>query len=109
MSHIFDNLIGNAIKFGPRGGMVRLRLYREKENTIFTVEDEGEGIPEEELERVFGKFYQSDTSHKSEGNGLGLALVSRILEVEGGSVKVENLPTRGAKFTVILPNSKKRQ
>ena len=106
MSHVFDNLIGNAIKFGPRGGMVRLRLYREEENTIFTVEDEGEGIPEEELERVFGKFYQSDTSHKSEGNGLGLALVSRILEVEGGSVKVENLPTRGAKFTVFLPRAR---
>ena len=106
LSHVFDNLIANAIKFGPRGGTVRLRLYTEGKHTVFTVEDEGEGIPEESLERVFHKFYQSDTSHKSEGNGLGLALVARILEVEGGSVKVENLPTRGAKFTVLLPNTR---
>lgn len=106
LSHVFDNLIANAIKFGPRGGTVRLRLYTEGKHTVFTVEDEGEGIPEESLERVFHKFYQSDTSHKSEGNGLGLALVARILEVEGGSVKVENLPARGAKFTVLLPNTR---
>ncbi len=106
LSHVFDNLIANAIKFGPRGGTVRLCLYSSDEGAVFTVEDEGEGIPKESIDRVFNKFYQSDTSHKSEGNGLGLALVSRILEVEGGSVKAENLPTRGAKFTVILPNTR---
>ena len=102
MSHVWDNLISNAIKFGPRGGTVRIGLAVSADGIVFTVEDEGEGIAKEAEEHIFNKFYQSDTSHKSEGNGLGLALVKRILETVGGLVKAENLPGRGAKFTVIL-------
>ena len=100
--HVFDNLIGNAIKFGPRGGTVRMRLFRAAGEIIFTVEDEGPGIKEEEKKHIFNKFYQTDSSHKSEGNGLGLALVKRILELTGGRIYVENLPERGAKFTVVM-------
>lgn len=102
MYHVFDNLIGNAIKFGPRGGTVRIRLFVAAGEIIFTVEDEGPGIDTEQKKHIFDKFYQSDSSHKAEGNGLGLALVKRILELTGGRIYVENLAERGAKFTVIM-------
>ena len=102
LCHVWDNLISNAVKFGKRRGTVKIRLYTEGESTVFTVEDEGEGISDEAREHIFNKFYQCDTSHKSEGNGLGLALVKRILETEGGRVYAENIPDGGAKFTVVL-------
>lgn len=102
MCHVWDNLISNAIKFGPRGGVLRIRLFSCEDTVVFSVEDEGEGIPPESAEHIFNKFYQSDTSHKSDGNGLGLALVKRIVETEGGRVYAENVPEGGAKFTVEL-------
>lgn len=102
MLHVWNNLIGNAIKFGPKGGTVRLRLFRAADDILFTVEDEGPGISEESQKHIFDKFYQTDSSHKAEGNGLGLALVKQIMHVTGGRVFVENLPGRGAKFTVVL-------
>ncbi len=102
MHHVWNNLIGNAIKFGPRGGLVRLTLRQDGDQVRFTIEDEGEGIPEAEMQHVFNRFYQLDSSHKMEGNGLGLALVKQILDTTGGSIAVENLPERGCRFTVIL-------
>ena len=100
LSHVWSNLIGNAIKFSPQGGYVGITLR--KEGTVFTVEDRGPGIPPESLERIFHRFYQSDSSHQAEGNGLGLALVKQILTTLGGQVEVENLET-GCRFTVKLP------
>ncbi len=107
MNHVFTNLIGNAIKFGPRGGTVRLRLYKRGGETVFTVEDSGEGIPDEAVKHIFNKFYQADSSHKSEGNGLGLALVKEIVTAHSGSVSVENIKSDsgaavGCRFTVVL-------
>jgi len=66
------------------------------------VEDRGPGIPEDALSHVFDRFYQSDSSHKEEGSGLGLALVKQIVAASGGTVEAENLPV-GCRFTVILP------
>jgi len=106
MRHVWDNLIGNAIKFDPQGGLVRIRLTQQKNHVLFTIEDNGPGIDEAEQKRIFDKFYQADSSHKSEGNGLGLALVKRILTLEDGSIRVENLPAGGCRFTVEL---KKKQ
>lgn len=82
-----------------------MRLRRDAGKIIFTIEDSGPGIPEEEQALIFGKFYQGDTSHKSEGNGLGLALVKRILLIENGEIKVENLADCGCRFTVTLPEA----
>lgn len=104
MLHVWNNLIGNAIKFGPQCGLIRMRLRRSAGKIIFTIEDSGPGIPEDEQALIFGKFYQGDTSHKSEGNGLGLALVKRILLIENGEIAVENLPVCGCRFTVTLPD-----
>ena len=79
LRHVWDNLIGNAIKFSPQKGLVRIRLDKREEGIVFTVEDNGPGISQEAKKHIFDKFYQADSSHKQEGNGLGLALVKRIL------------------------------
>lgn len=102
MRHVWSNLIGNAIKFSPYGGVVKIRLQKKPEHFIFIVEDQGCGLSDEAKKHIFDKFYQEDTSHKEEGNGLGLALVKRILSVEHGEITAENLPKRGCRFTVTL-------
>lgn len=101
MHHVWDNLIGNAIKFSPSGGTVHILLTKEEKGYRFTIEDQGPGISEDRKNRIFDKFYQGDNSHKAEGNGLGLALVKRILSMEGGEITVENL-SPGCRFTVFL-------
>ncbi len=100
--HVWNNLIGNAIKFGPEGGVVRIKLYKKEGRIYFTVEDRGAGISEETKKHMFDKFYQGDSSHREEGNGLGLALVKRILAVSGGEITAENLRNGGCRFTVML-------
>ena len=105
LMHVWNNLIGNAVKFNPPNAAVRLRLVRADGGVVFTVEDEGPGIPPEARKHIFDKFYQGDSSHREEGNGLGLALVKRILNVCGGEIAQENLPGRGCRFTVKLPES----
>ena len=102
MHHVWDNLIGNAIKFGPKDGLVRIRLARQENTIVFTVEDSGPGLTEEAKKHLFDKFYQADSSHKQEGNGLGLALVKRILLITGGGIGAENIPSGGCRFTVTL-------
>lgn len=101
--HIWDNLIGNAIKFDPDCGLVRIRLEKRDKSVVFTVEDSGPGISEEAKKHIFDKFYQGDSSHKEEGNGLGLALVKKILAVSNGEISVENADGGGCRFTVVLP------
>ena len=103
MRHVWDNLISNAVKFSPDGGTIKLRLMKQGNKLIFTVEDWGPGLSEEAQKHLFDKFYQADSSHRQEGNGLGLALVKRILAIEKGEIKVENLPKCGCRFTVMLP------
>ena len=104
MHHVWSNLIGNAIKFGPKGGQVQIRLKKTDSSLIFSVSDEGKGVPEEERQRIFHKFYQLDCSHKQEGNGLGLALVKQIVDSCGGMISVTNKPENGCIFTVELPD-----
>ena len=97
------NLMDNAIKYDPCGGLLRVRLTCKENSAIFTVDDSGPGIDREAQKHIFDKFYQADSSRMSEGNGLGLALVKRVLDVCGGTVSVENLPEAGCRFTVTLP------
>ncbi|MDD6800766.1 MAG: HAMP domain-containing sensor histidine kinase [Firmicutes bacterium] len=102
MRHIWDNLIGNAVKFNPEFGLVRIRLAKQDIKLVFTVEDNGPGISDEAKKHIFDKFYQGDSSHKEEGNGLGLALVKKILSVSNGEISAENIDGGGCRFTVIL-------
>ena len=103
LHHVWDNLIGNAIKFDPQGGLIRIRLEKRDKKVLCTVEDEGPGISEEAGKHIFDKFYQADSSHKQEGNGLGLALVKKIVTISGGEISAENRQEGGARFTVTLP------
>lgn len=102
MHHVWSNLIGNAIKFGPKGGLIRVELKQTEGRYVFTVEDDGEGVPAEERQRIFQKFYQLDSSHKQEGNGLGLALAKQIIDSCGGDICVEDGSNGGCKFVVTL-------
>lgn len=102
MYHVWDNIIGNAIKFNPEFGLVRIRLINQGNNIIFTIEDNGPGISEEAKKHIFDKFYQADSSHKEEGNGLGLSLVKKILAISSGEISVENINGGGCRFTVVL-------
>jgi len=99
---VFNNLISNAVKFTPRGGSVTVSLKKHGEDAVFTVSDTGIGISREAGERIFEKFYQIDGSHSSEGNGLGLALVKRVVDILGGDINVESVPGEGSSFSVIL-------
>ena len=102
LHHVWDNLIGNAIKFNPRCGFIRILLKQEKDKIMFRIEDSGPGLSEEAQKYIFDKFYQADSSHKQEGNGWGLALVKRILMITGGEVFAKNLDGGGCCFTVVL-------
>lgn len=106
MLHVWTNLLDNAIKFSPYGGEVRVRLFRLDKDIVFSVSDKGPGVDEKSVKHIFDKFYQSETSHKDEGNGLGLALVKRITDLVDGTVSVENLPHGGCRFEVKIPDVK---
>lgn len=100
MFHVWNNLIDNAIKFSPENGRVKIRLKSKEGKAAFLIEDGGCGISDEEKERIFNKFYQADSSHKSEGNGLGLALVKNILALCSGKITVEDAGEKGTRFIV---------
>ncbi len=102
MHHVWDNLIGNAIKFNPQFGLLKISLKKEDEHIIFSVTDSGPGLSEEAMKHLFDKFYQADTTRREEGNGLGLALVKRILSIVGGDISAENLTDGGCSFVVKL-------
>jgi len=102
MRHVWDNLISNAVKFSPHGGLVQMTLTKKLRKIIFTIEDSGPGLTEEAQKHIFDKFYQADSSHKQEGHGLGLSLVKRVLAIEDGEIQVENGSLGGCRFTVTL-------
>lgn len=107
--HVWSNLIDNAIKYNSPGGLLRITLSRTDGVSVIRVDDSGPGIPADAQKHIFDKFYQADSSHRSEGNGLGLALVKRILDFSGGSITAENLPEGGCRFTVSLPDTQSMQ
>ena len=103
MSHVWVNLISNAIKFSPEGGVLELGCMRVQDFIVVQVRDEGIGMDEITQARVFEKFYQGDTAHATEGNGLGLPLARRIVELCGGKIAVQSAPGQGTTFSVYLP------
>lgn len=99
---VWNNLISNAIKFTPENGKIEIEAKKEGNAVFVSISDNGCGISPESLHRIFDKFYQADTSHAMEGNGLGLALVKRILDLLGGDISVTSVPAKGSVFTVKL-------
>ena len=84
------------------GEHISLTSRKEKDKVLVIVQDSGCGMDAETCRRVFEKFYQGDTSHASEGNGLGMALAKKIVDIAGGRIWVESSPGKGSKFTVEL-------
>ena len=105
LSHVWLNLIDNAVKFSPQNGQIRIRLKQLDGSVTFSIWDNGLPIPEADIDRIFNKFYQGDNSHASEGNGLGLALVRKIVAAAHGTINVTSSEDAGTEFVVALPNS----
>lgn len=102
MSQVWINLIDNAIKFSPKGEIIEIRLYKEQENILFSIKDKGVGILEEDQKRIFEKFYKGDKSRNTDGNGLGLSIVKRIVNIHQGQILLESSIDDGTKIIVKL-------
>lgn len=105
LSHVWLNLIDNAVKFSPQNGQIRIRLKQLAGSVTFSIWDNGLPIPEADIDRIFNKFYQGDNSHASEGNGLGLALVRKIVAAAHGTINVTSSEDAGTEFVVALLSS----
>ncbi|MCE5219033.1 sensor histidine kinase, partial [bacterium] len=101
------NLLSNATRHSHSGGRVWLRAYQDQEQVVLQVQDDGIGIPADELDRIFEEFYRSSASRKAgiPGTGLGLAIVRSILEHHQAQITVDSEPGRGSTFTVRLPRA----
>ena len=105
LSQVCYNLIDNALKYTPRGGLVRMELAKNGKKAVFRVADNGVGIPAEDKQRVFDRFYRVDKTRSREtgGTGLGLAIVKQIVQMHGGDVSLESEEGKGSTFEVTLP------
>lgn len=99
---IWNNLISNAVKFTDDGGTIRVTVGKTADGAVVEVADTGCGMSEETGMHIFDKFYQGDKSHAQEGNGLGLSLVKRVIDILGGEISVESKLGEGSRFTVRL-------
>lgn len=99
---VWNNLIGNAVKFSNYGGTVAVSVKKENEQTVVAVSDNGCGMSEKILKRIFDKFYQGDISHSGEGNGLGLAMVRQVVDKIGADITVESKLGEGSSFKVFI-------
>ena len=110
LAPVWDNLISNAIKFSPNNGVIGIDLKTLENNDIqVMIWDHGIGMTEETQRHIFDRFYQGETSHIKEGNGLGMTIVSKILKVYNATIAIESKLSKGTKFIITFKNDKKTQ
>jgi signal transduction histidine kinase len=102
LSLVWSNLFSNAVKFTDRGGKISLSLVQEEERVTVRIRDTGCGMTAEVGSHILEKFYQGDISHATQGNGLGLALVKKVVDIVRGEISVESVYGQGSTFTVRL-------
>jgi len=102
LARVFNNLIGNAVKFTPDGGEVTVNARIAAGNLLVSVNDNGIGIPRNDLSRVFNKYFRSASASGYKGTGLGLAISRAIVEAHGGAIKLESSEGKGSRFTVMI-------
>lgn len=102
VGQVLANLLSNALKFSPAGGMVRVELRSDDAWAVIRVSDSGPGIPADELPHVFDRFFRGRTARPS-GSGIGLTVVAELVQAQGGTVEVASAVGQGASFTVRLP------
>lgn len=103
LTQLLQNLISNAYRYGDPAGRITVRLKKEAGRPVLSVEDDGPGIPKEEQEKIFERFYRGDASRSVQGTGLGLALVKKIAEIHGAAVELESEMGKGSCFRIIFP------
>lgn len=103
LQQVWINLLTNAIKFSNEGDAISISLKNAGNQVIIRIKDNGAGMNEEQLSHIFEKFYQGDKSHKSEGNGLGLAIAKQIITLHGGNIQVSSKENKGTEFVVMIP------
>jgi len=103
LSHLWINLIDNAIKYTDENGKITITLNETADRIYFSISDTGKGMDEQTIKRIFDKFYQADKSRSTHGNGLGLSIVRRIIELCRGEITVDSRIGAGTTFTVMLP------
>jgi signal transduction histidine kinase len=106
IEQVLENILGNAVKFSPQGGVIRVTGRDQADEYRITVEDEGIGMTQEQVGKVFDKFYRADTSNTAvEGTGLGMSIVRHIVDAHGGHVEIESQKGRGTRVVVGLPKT----
>jgi signal transduction histidine kinase len=105
MRQVVANLLDNALKYTPAGGSVRLTAETRPEGALVRIRDNGMGIANEDLDRIWTRLYRGDKSRSQRGLGLGLSLVKAVVEAHGGRVGVNSASGEGSEFTVLLPRA----
>jgi two-component system, OmpR family, sensor kinase len=107
LSQVLDNLLSNAIKYSPGGGLIEIKVRAELGRVAITVEDNGIGIPPQDIDRLFERYYRGSNVSGIVGTGVGLNLVKMVIDLHGGEIAVESREGKGSKFTIRLPSAAK--
>ena len=105
LSQVLDNLLSNAIKYSPGGGIIKIKLRAELGRVALIVEDNGIGIPAQNLDRVFERYYRGSNVSGMVGTGVGLNLVKMVVDLHGGEIRVDSHEGKGSRFTIRLPSA----
>jgi signal transduction histidine kinase len=103
LERVVVNLVSNALKYSPASSRVRLIVRRAGTEVVTAIEDQGEGIPAEELPKIFGRYYRSQRTRSVEGTGLGLYIARLLIEAQRGRIRAESVVGRGSTFEFTLP------